>query len=390
MGSYFKMFIIIILLYPAIIFAQITIVSPLYYSNSPILPLQPPKYGYNFYTKNLNIDCSSKTLSFEIKKTITRSDLCPASSDICFDKFSDTYDFGFGQIIESNLGIFGVTKYALIVDWGDGPATTIAAGVFDPMQNTCLTGTISHTYANYGQYNLSVYLDWCNPSNPTQNYRVYVNRTDNGYFFNQGINQCEFYNLEQNLNNYAISINENSCQNIEDSELEDNCISSFKLINGKKYIIDAWVSEENQHGKLEFLNPFIEIKFYDNSTQLISGSVQNLLPNKEMIDGWQKLYYEFEIPSNSESMTFQLGNNDASQNVYFDDIRIYPKDGSAQAYVYDPSSMRLMAILDDNNFASLYEYDQEGKLIRIKKETSRGIFTIKESRNSQVLKYSMP
>ena len=38
-----------------------------------------------------------------------------------------------------------------------------------------------------------------------------------------------------------------------------------------------------------------------------------------------------------------------------------------------------MAVLDENNYATFYEYDLERNLIRVKKETERGIKTIKET-----------
>jgi hypothetical protein len=41
-----------------------------------------------------------------------------------------------------------------------------------------------------------------------------------------------------------------------------------------------------------------------------------------------------------------------------------------------------MADLDANNFATFYEYNDEGVLIRVKKETEKGISTIKETRSS--------
>ena len=40
-----------------------------------------------------------------------------------------------------------------------------------------------------------------------------------------------------------------------------------------------------------------------------------------------------------------------------------------------------MAELDENNYATFYEYDDEGTLIRLKKETVEGIATLKENRN---------
>ena len=38
-----------------------------------------------------------------------------------------------------------------------------------------------------------------------------------------------------------------------------------------------------------------------------------------------------------------------------------------KSYVYDPINLRLMAELDENNYATFYEYDAEGGLIRMKK-----------------------
>ena len=46
---------------------------------------------------------------------------------------------------------------------------------------------------------------------------------------------------------------------------------------------------------------------------------------------------------------------------------------------HDPKSMRFVAELDEENYASFFEYDEEGKLRRSKKETELGIFTISES-----------
>lgn len=66
--------------------------------------------------------------------------------------------------------------------------------------------------------------------------------------------------------------------------------------------------------------------------------------------------------------------------MYFDDIRIQPFNASMKASVYDPFSLRLMAELDDRNYATLYEYDKDGILVRVKQETEKGIYTIQESR----------
>jgi hypothetical protein len=57
-----------------------------------------------------------------------------------------------------------------------------------------------------------------------------------------------------------------------------------------------------------------------------------------------------------------------------------------KSYIYNATNLRLMAELDENNYATFYEYDDDGTLIRVKKETERGIMTIKESRSALQLK----
>ena len=69
--------------------------------------------------------------------------------------------------------------------------------------------------------------------------------------------------------------------------------------------------------------------------------------------------------------------------IYFDDIRMQPFNANMKSYVYDPHTLKLSAELDENNYATFYEYDEEGQLVRVKKETSQGIKTINETRSAQ-------
>jgi YD repeat-containing protein len=73
--------------------------------------------------------------------------------------------------------------------------------------------------------------------------------------------------------------------------------------------------------------------------------------------------------------------NSSQHQAFFDDVRIHPYSGTMKSFVYDNENYRLMAELDENNFATFYEYDQEGGLIRVKKETERGVMTIQETRS---------
>jgi hypothetical protein len=95
-----------------------------------------------------------------------------------------------------------------------------------------------------------------------------------------------------------------------------------------------------------------------------------------VVEGWKRLEIVFVGESNFQ---FELT---PGATIYVDDFRIFPYDGQMNSYVYDDQSMRLVAQLDENNFATFYEYDDEGTPIRVKKETEKGIMTLKENRQS--------
>jgi hypothetical protein len=152
------------------------------------------------------------------------------------------------------------------------------------------------------------------------------------------------------------------------------CVTSFSPTPGK-YIVSAWVKEKvNNYTTTTYQNSFLEISF--NGT---TGS-QNLYPSGQIIDGWQRIEQSIQIPANATGINISL--KTIAHEAFFDDIRFFPVDGSMMSYVYDPSSLRLMAELDERNYATLYEYDEEGKLIRVKKETEKGIMTIQENRDN--------
>ena len=131
-----------------------------------------------------------------------------------------------------------------------------------------------------------------------------------------------------------------------------------------------------------------QVKTYENvSLGLISFGATSTLqiaePTGEIIDGWQRIVFDLPIPENAEYFKLRL-NAHPDYDTYFDDIRIHPFNGSMKSYVYDGETFWLTSELDDNNYATFYEYDEEGGLVRIKKETARGIVTIQETRSNTV------
>lgn len=156
----------------------------------------------------------------------------------------------------------------------------------------------------------------------------------------------------------------------------ENCIGGFIPDPGQKYAISLWVKEGGASPTDTIFDaPFVQIQY-----NLGISNPSPFVAKGRIIEGWQRIYQEFTIPALATSITVQLGSN--SGISYFDDIRIYPVNGNMKSYVYDPVSLKLTAVLDENNYATFYEYDQEGTLIRTKKETERGIVTINENRQS--------
>ncbi|MFB6455609.1 hypothetical protein ACE38W_10095 [Chitinophaga sp. Hz27] len=152
-------------------------------------------------------------------------------------------------------------------------------------------------------------------------------------------------------------------------------LPSFSPFPGKKMLVSAWVKEQTDCNCNAYTNAQIV---------LLSGSTSvTCKPKGIIIDGWQRIEEVIDVPATATSFSVALYAG-AGTGVYFDDIRIHPFNANMQSYIYDPVTLRLMAQLDENNFASFYEYDDEGTLVRLKKETERGIKTIKETRSALI------
>lgn len=158
-----------------------------------------------------------------------------------------------------------------------------------------------------------------------------------------------------------------------------SCIGSFAPEPGE-YIASVWVRELLPVNPNLFASAEMRISFIgaQGGVSIVASS------DSKVIDGWQRMEAKITVPAGATQLRISLLNNSANTNnkVYFDDIRIHPFDASMKTYVYDPITLRLVAELDERNYATFYEYDEEGILIRVKKETEKGIMTIKETRQN--------
>ncbi len=155
------------------------------------------------------------------------------------------------------------------------------------------------------------------------------------------------------------------------------------VVPGKKMLFSGWVHEscgDPTHGVSCKLNTYthnqVQLSFGTNNPNNVT-----LNPTGSIIDGWQKYEGAFIVPATATGMTMNLVNSGSSP-VYFDDIRIQPFNADMKTYVYDPINLHLLGELDANNYATMYEYDEEGNLVRTKIETREGVKTVTESRSA--------
>ncbi|XZF15209.1 hypothetical protein ACTHGU_03660 [Chitinophagaceae bacterium MMS25-I14] len=154
---------------------------------------------------------------------------------------------------------------------------------------------------------------------------------------------------------------------------------SFKMNSGRKYVASVWLKPttlSNSTVTTDYSATALASIIMDTTATGTSfwaplGAVS------PVIDGWQQFSVVFTVSPTNNYFRLKLG-----KNFYYDDLRIYPFESNSKGFVYHPVTRKLMATLDENNYATFYEYDAEGNLVRTKKETSKGILTVSESRST--------
>ena len=153
-------------------------------------------------------------------------------------------------------------------------------------------------------------------------------------------------------------------------------IPTFSPSNGQRMVVSAWVKEDQDCKCTSYTNNRIVVIFNGSSAQPVTFA-----PSGSIIEGWQRYEGVFDIPLDATSITVSMQST-GSPTVYFDDLRLHPFNANLKSFVFHPVNLRMMAEMDENNYATFYEYDDDGTLIRVKKETQRGIKTIQETRSA--------
>lgn len=150
----------------------------------------------------------------------------------------------------------------------------------------------------------------------------------------------------------------------------------FTLMPNQNYTLSFWAKSASTTSAMSATTCSAEINNGTTTPPSLSLALKT-----SSIDGWYLIEAKVDLKSITTGTPFSLVLKLPS-GIYIDDIRLIPINANMKSFVYDPISFKLMAQLDENHFATFFEYDQEGLLVRTKKETARGIVTISESRRA--------
>lgn len=187
-------------------------------------------------------------------------------------------------------------------------------------------------------------------------------------FNTNGVNGLKLSKTAAHTGNYALETGNNSHTlsfGITNANIAQGTprYLPFSFTYGKSYLVSFWYRP---------VTPAVNATTYGPP---LSGFVAK----SGIIEGWQQFEGRITMTNNTAITQYDLA---LPKTALIDDIRVMPMDANMKSFVYNPVNQKLMATLDENNFASFFEYDQEGNLVRTKKETEKGIMTISESRSA--------
>ncbi len=151
-----------------------------------------------------------------------------------------------------------------------------------------------------------------------------------------------------------------------------------------KYLVSFWVKSKTS--SLDYSTDFSFTAQAKDPVNNLTGNATIVQSKTKVVNGWQKFDYEINFPSVSFSQNnqaiFTISSPAGKPGFFMDDFRVQPYNSTLLATVYDPKTLKPWAQLDDQNFATYLEYDNEGALVRGKKETVNGVYTVSETRKN--------
>ncbi len=144
-------------------------------------------------------------------------------------------------------------------------------------------------------------------------------------------------------------------------------------------IIKFWVKTDNPEIPAEdiaealnvtVLNMYVPVTVV---SQVGEWSLCEARITKEVSEDYPSFYIAMDLERVSSTNAVD------NATLWIDDIKMQYPFTQMKAFVYDTRTLRLLAEFDDQHFATFYQYNEEGKLVRKMIETERGMQTIQET-----------
>lgn len=217
-----------------------------------------------------------------------------------------------------------------------------------------------------------------------------VQATNSGYF-NIGFQSWEmngFDNTIAHTGKRSLYLSNNSLYSVIDGlKLSPNMISTAPT-DDKGILCRVWARTRRHSTESEIYN-FLDCQLQVNLEVTNSNGTYVTNMNLTFVSqtgAWA--LYQGVLKESFSSINFNNPHNlkvniksdraSASKPVWIDDFVIQPLYSEATCYTYDLEKIRLDATLDNNHFATYFQYDGEGKLHRMLKETINGVYTVSE------------
>lgn len=287
-------------------------------------------------------------------------------SSLCDRHYTVTWN-GFIQApVSGNFIFYGNSDYMISLKFdnqtlfsgnevGVSSPIPLSAGKLYPV-------TVQYTYNN--SHNAFARLSWSGPG-------IAAQTVPKIYLYPQDMNSSDTTgSILSDLKKWCIRANNVKQHNI--------IRPAFSPLQGDRLTLTGWVKiDAADCNTMPALDNVINVSFNSGG----SGTSVSLKRTGVRIEGWQRYEGEVLVPAAATAMYITIA-APSDNNIFLDDIKMEPFNGSSKAFIYNPVNLRLMGELDENNYATFYEYDDDGTLIRVKKETERGIMTIQETRSA--------
>ncbi|WP_350284669.1 hypothetical protein [uncultured Croceitalea sp.] len=235
-----------------------------------------------------------------------------------------------------------------------------------------------------GTYNNFVDFNWPQANNTQQNWRLVSETTrysnfsmplevvdinDNSAATKMGENHAKIYAVgNARYNELFYSGAEDLVAGSFGGEVQQATASRSSNFHTGKYSLQITSGETGYkvsvtQGKTNKYKASLWAKYGTHtSTRLKVGGISGLVSYKnsetQRAGDWVLLNFYFDINGTKNVEVTTTGST-----VYVDDFRVHPVTSTMSSYVYNQHD-ELIAILGPNNLASMYEYDEMGRLVR--------------------------